>query len=1425
MYQVENLEDRTLLMAAFPEFIDPNPSADNGFGDTVVALSTGNVVITSPYDDAGGTDAGAVYLFDGATRELISTLRGSSSHDHIGKYGVMALPNGNFVVCSTDWDNEGIYDAGAVTFGNGNTGVSGVVSADNSLVGTTPSDNVGNGGVTVLTNGNYVVSSVYWANDGVEKAGAVTFGDGNIGVTGAVSVANSLVGVMSYDYVGIDGVTVLSNGNFVVRSTFWDNGTVTNAGAVTFGNGTTGVSGVVSAANSLVGESAYDSVGHEDLTELSNGNYLVTSSYWDNGAATNAGAVTFGDGKTGVSGVISATNSLVGSFSDDKVGSEGVTLLSNGNYLVSSVDWNRSRGAVTFGNRKTGVSGVVSADNSLVGSFPNDKVGSYYGIKVLSNGNYVVSSGYWKDSRGAVTFGNRTTGVSGVISAANSLVGESADDRLGSSGVTELSNGNYVVASPYWNNSSKSDVGAVTFGSGTMGVSGVVSASNSLIGSSASDTVGYGGVTALSSGNYIVKSPLWNNGDIVDAGAVTFGDGTRGVTGFVSETNSLVGASRSDRVGNGGVTALTNGNYVVSSGFWSSEEVTDAGAVTFGNGTTGVTGVISADNSLVGATHYDYVGRGDFHVAEGGGSSVMALPNGNYVVRSVYWDNGLAEDAGAVTFGNGTTGVSGVVSAANSLVGSTSFDHLGYRSLVTVLSNSNYVVSSADWDNGVVEDAGAVTFGDGNTGISGVVSANNSLVGSTSFDHVGSDGVTVFSNGNYAVHSSNWDNSLVEDAGAVTFGNGNTGVSGVVSATNSLVGETALDNVGSGGLMELSNGNYLVSSLHWDNEGITNAGAVTFGDGSTGVSGVISSSNSVVGLERSAPSGITTPRPKSLEITRDDLNNTFYVIVKNEGRVWIGSQADGILPRILDPIVDVRINENAPEQNISLTGITPGNYGGNQLRVTAMSSNTDLIPDPIVTYMSPDSIGTLTFTPAANQTGAVTITVIVEDGGLDGDLATTEDNFTSKRTFEVIVNGPVDFDLRVVSVPTQLQPNGEVSVLPANQEWVDEWSSFWLEIWVSTSHVSSQGNISVSFNLNYQTEYTSPTVIEYGSAFSFNQSGTINDLAGAIENLSAQTNQTDLVMPGHLLFARIKFESLTEDGVGLDLQSQLIGPFDLGISVNSPEVSDVTGNTYSTNVNSFSGTGIWANPYDLNDDDQISFRDLILFASVYGSIPSETNSDYAWFADLNQDDQVNFRDLMLLASNYGKRKADHSSIYFPDNYPDAWNRQRQVSLLPSSKKKTSSLTQSQADTMLQTAVQDVSLDLSVTEQQQLANVKIEVVDLAGTTLGRAAADTIYLDVNAAGYGWFVDATPLDHSEFQYDSRLSLIALPGSEAAGLIDLRTVILHELGHLLGYEHTTSGLMEATLEPGVRKLTDWTDESDQFFASLEDDTELLSF
>ncbi len=716
------MPEGALATAAFQEFVDPNPAPGNQFGATVVVLSTGNVVITSSYDDAGGTNAGAVYLFNGGTGALISTLRGSAAGNRVGSGGVTALANGNYVVESPLWDNGANTDAGAVTWGSGTLGVSGIVSAANSLVGSNTSDFVGLA-VTALPGGNYVVTSPYWRNGAAMEAGAVTWGHGASGVKGAVTSANSLVGSTNYDHGG--AVLVLANGNYVVSNPYWDNGALVDAGAVTWGSGATGVTGVVTAGNSLVGSTTYDYLSGTGLVALANGNYVVLSSYWDNGAIENAGAATWGNGSGGTVGPLSAANSLVGSTLNDAVGSYA-TPLPNGNYVVGSNQWSNGAlagaGAVTWGNGASGVHGAISSANSLVGTTASDQVGSY-GVTVLANGNYVLASPFWDNgplaNAGAVTWVSGSGGVVGTISAANSLVGGGADNFVGTQ-VAALTNGNYVVASPNWEQGAPTDVGAVTWANGATGLAGPVGPWNSLVGSQAYDKVGGSGVTALTNGNYVVRSPSWSNGAVPLAGAVTWGDGTGGVVGVVSAANSLVGSSATDQVGASAVAALSNGNYVVPSPVWDNAvfAVTDVGAVTWCSGTGGGTGPIHAGNSLLGTVGGDRVGDG-----------LLALTNGNYVVMSQSWSNSGALYAGAVTWGNGAGGTVGPVGPSNSLVGSHAGDFVG---VVKPLSDGNYVVSSAGWDDGPNTNAGAATWGNGTAGVVGVISAANSLVGQSS---------------------------------------------------------------------------------------------------------------------------------------------------------------------------------------------------------------------------------------------------------------------------------------------------------------------------------------------------------------------------------------------------------------------------------------------------------------------------------------------------------------------------------------------------------------------------------------------------------------------------------------------------------------------------------------------------------------------
>jgi PKD repeat protein len=128
---------------------------------------------------------------------------------------------------------------------------------------------------------------------------------------------------------------------------------------------------------------------------------------------------------------------------------------------------------------------------------------------------------------------------------------------------------------------------------------------------------------------------------------------------------------------------------------------------------------------------------------------------------------------------------------------------------------------------------------------------------------------------------------------------------------------------------------------------------------------------------------------------------------------------------------------------------------------------------------------------------------------------------------------------------------------------------------------------------------------------------------------------------------------------------------------------------------------------------------------------------------------------------------------------------------------------------------EVNFQIGDLADGQIAEAQVTKFSSTGVPVG----GTIIIDRDAQGAGWFVDATPLDWSEFTTWTGGSLQAKPDSAAANKYDLFTTILHELGHIAGFGHgyaTVAG-QNVSLSTDKNHITGETYSHDLMAAGLE--------
>ncbi|MGH6643425.1 MAG: hypothetical protein ACRED3_12095, partial [Bradyrhizobium sp.] len=145
------------------------------------------------------------------------------------------------------------------------------------------------------------------------------------------------------------------------------------------------------------------------------------------------------------------------------------------------------------------------------------------------------------------------------------------------------------------------------------------------------------------------------------------------------------------------------------------------------------------------------------------------------------------------------------------------------------------------------------------------------------------------------------------------------------------------------------------------------------------------------------------------------------------------------------------------------------------------------------------------------------------------------------------------------------------------------------------------------------------------------------------------------------------------------------------------------------------------------------------------------------------------------------------------------------------------LSQAELDALVSAAIaQWAAAGASADQIALLRGTHFTAADLSGTALSETSSPGhVTIDIDAAGHGWFIDPTPFDNLEFPHAQDAAgthLLTDPTSDAAGHIDLLTVVTRELGYVLGLNESMSpgdadDLMYPNLADGERRIPDAID------------------
>ena len=391
--------------------------------------------------------------------------------------------------------------------------------------------------VLVLGNGHIAVSDPNDSSEEIIRRGAV-----HLYSSDGTRIA-SHYGERADDQFGSGGLLAHAgdDSQFIVLSPNQSRDRASHTGAIHLYDG---IDGTLLA--SRYGEQTEDYLGDGGATALANGHIAVLSRR----AADNLGSFELLSGAN-----LSVINARYGQHADDYQGEIGVVSLNDTVALVLP-QYDSAKGV------DVGRVALLDADTgeSLGDGIEGEQTSDYLGLGgVTAVGDNLAIASPWHDGLTGVVDAGRVTLIDGRTGAEIDWVeGEQADDQLGYEGVVASSDGQrYYIVSSYYDNGEQADAGQIQIRDSVTGLA----QGAALIGSSAGERLGSGGVSALGAEGLVIASPEAAVAGNSQAGRVELRSGSLGE----NRVRSHSGRRPGERLGSGAVTGVGDNVYVIAS--------------------------------------------------------------------------------------------------------------------------------------------------------------------------------------------------------------------------------------------------------------------------------------------------------------------------------------------------------------------------------------------------------------------------------------------------------------------------------------------------------------------------------------------------------------------------------------------------------------------------------------------------------------------------------------------------------------------------------------------------------------------------------------------------------------------------------------------------------------------------------------------